>query len=59
MIETGIKIGFRTMMEVTKQRKNGYTIWRHHCKCGREIYDEFLKRLEEEKNSISGVTDNE
>lgn len=36
-IKPGIRVGKLTVMEATPERKNGYTIWRCACECGRNI----------------------
>ena len=36
-IKVGTKVGRLTVIAPTKQRKNGYTIWRCCCDCGGEI----------------------
>ncbi len=36
-VKTGSKIGRLTVEESTKQRRNGYVVWKSRCQCGREI----------------------
>ena len=36
-VKTGSKIGRLTVEESTKQRRNGYVVWKCRCQCGREI----------------------
>lgn len=37
LIKPGVRVGKLTVIEPSHERKNGYTIWRCRCDCGREV----------------------
>lgn len=40
---TGMRVGALTAIEPTGERKNGYTIWRCRCDCGKEVFVDLRK----------------